>query len=106
LSAVAPGDIFAEIEQHPANWRGEGPRRPHPPCPPWFNPTEWASRLRISRCLADRVHGALGDSEYLPDMEEVEWRYLEGLLRTFAVFVEGQTHALPIGVEPLAEGPP
>jgi hypothetical protein len=103
---VAPRDIFAEIEQHAAYWRGEGPRPPDPPCPPGFDPAEWSSRLRISRCLADRVYGTLGDGEYLPDMDDEERRYLAGLMRAFAVFVEGQTQALSAEVEALVEGSP
>jgi hypothetical protein len=106
LSAVAPRDIFAAIEQHAAYLRGEGPRPPDPPCRPWFDPAEWTRRLRTSRCLADQVHGALGDREYLPDMDAKERRYLDGLLQAFTVFAESQTQALSAGVELLAEGPP
>jgi hypothetical protein len=52
------------------------------------------------------VHGTLGDGEYLPDVDEKERHYLDGLVQAFAVFVEGQTQSLSPGVEPLAEGPP
>jgi hypothetical protein len=39
-------------------------------------------------------------------MDDEERRYLDGLMRAFAVFVEGQTRALSAEVEPLAQGPP
>jgi hypothetical protein len=39
-------------------------------------------------------------------MDEEERRYVDGLLRAFAVSVEGQTQALSTGVESLGEGSP
>lgn len=72
-------DLFAEIEQGVAYLRGEGPRPPDPPCPPWIDPQRWASRMRQARCLEERIRGALPAGEYLADMDEEEKVYVDGL---------------------------
>lgn len=70
-----------------------------PPCPPWFNPAEWAARMRISRCSGDRVTGALRHDEYLPGMGEEERRYVDGLSQVFDEFL--RTHRGPPEEGPL-----
>jgi hypothetical protein len=81
-----------QIEQRLAYLRGEGPRPPDPPCPSWFAPHDWASRMRVSRCSEGRLAGVLQPGQYLPDMDEEECRYVDGLAAAFAVFLHSQAH--------------
>jgi hypothetical protein len=69
--------FWEQIDRQAAYLCGQGPRPPDPPCPSWFDPAEWASRMRIGRCLDYRWTGELGPGEYLPDMTEEERRYVD-----------------------------
>jgi hypothetical protein len=75
-----------QSEQHAAYLRGEASRPPDPPCPPWFDPAEWESRMRVGRCIDYRLTGGLGPAEYLPDMSEEERRELDGFTEALAAF--------------------
>jgi hypothetical protein len=68
-----------------------------PPCPRWFDPREWASRMRVSRCSEGRLSGALRPNEYLPDMTEGERRYVDEPAQAFAVFARACCHATGSG---------
>src|SRR5262249_14691154 len=81
--AVGP-DLFARIRQQAAYLAGEGPRPSDPLCSPWFDRAEWASRLRIGRCLDERFRGRLQPGEYLADMDAEERRYVDGVAGVFA----------------------
>jgi hypothetical protein len=91
-----PRDLFAEIEQGVAYLRGEGPRPPDPPCPAWFDPQQWASRLRQSSCLEERMRGALAADEYLPGMDEAERAYVDDL---FHLLTTGMTELIGMPAE-------
>jgi hypothetical protein len=77
-------DLFAEIEEHAAYLRGEGPRPPDPPCPLGFDPAAWRSRMSVCRCLDERTSGELGERQYVPDMTAEEKAYVESILDVFA----------------------
>jgi hypothetical protein len=86
-------DLFPAIKKGRAWLRGEGLRPPDPPCRHWFDPAEWASRMRISRCLDERMKCDLRNGGYLPDKYEEKRRYVDGLLHVFATFTVDQTDA-------------
>jgi hypothetical protein len=81
-------DPWEDTELRSAYLRGEGPRPPDPPCPRWFDPAEWASRMRIGRCIEYRCAGELRGDEYLPDMNLEEREYVDGLVGAFDEFVK------------------
>jgi hypothetical protein len=80
----------------PAAGEGEG----EPPCSPWIDPDEWASRLRISRCSKSRLEGTLGPDEYLPGMDKAEGRYVDDLARALAEFIASRQAPAEMGVGP------
>jgi hypothetical protein len=75
-----PPDVFARIEAHAAYLRGEGPRPPDPPCPPWIDPAAWASRMRIAHALDVLARGDLAGGEYPADLTADERQQVEGYL--------------------------
>jgi hypothetical protein len=70
-------DVFTRIRRFEAYFRGEGPRPEDPPCPPSYDPAEWASRMRIGRCLEYRMTGELPNDGYLPDMTAEERKHMD-----------------------------
>jgi hypothetical protein len=66
-----PPDV-AEMEAEAAYWRGEGPKPPDRPCPPWGDPAQWARNQRLSRYIHARLYGELAPGEYLPEMDDAE----------------------------------
>ena len=85
-TVVPPRDLSAEIEQGLAYLCGERPPPPNRPCPPWFDPAEWASRQRVGHCLVARASGELAADTYLPGRDAAERNYLDGLTEAVAVF--------------------
>jgi hypothetical protein len=92
--AARKGDALCDrSEQRAAYLRGEGPRPPDPPCPAWFDPAEWESRMRFGRCLDYRMTGKLGAGEYLPEMTEKERREIDGFTEALAAFARDLENA-------------
>jgi hypothetical protein len=52
--------------------------------PAGLKPDDWFFRLRVAHCGEAWLSGLLRPDEYLPDMEEGERRYADGLTRAFA----------------------
>ena len=77
-----PQALSATSEQRLAYRRGEGQRPPDPPCPNGINPADWASRLRVGRCIEDRATGTLPHGDYLPDLDNDERSYVDAVVDT------------------------
>lgn len=73
-----PWPAGAEEERIRAYFRGAGPR---PPCPPYVDPLQLDSHLRVESCLLQRVRGALHHGEYLANMTEAECREVDELVK-------------------------
>jgi hypothetical protein len=69
--------------------RGEGPGPPDPPCPPWLDAADWAGRLRVGRCITERLAGNLAADAYLPGMDAAERAYLDGLAGAVLMLAQG-----------------
>jgi hypothetical protein len=52
-------------------WQPPAPNVP-PPCPPWFEPEAWASRLRTGDCLLALAEGRIGPEDILPGCTAAE----------------------------------
>jgi hypothetical protein len=70
-------DLFARVEAHAAYLRGEGPRPPDPPCPPWIDPAAWASRMRMAHALDVPARGSLTPDEFPPGQKVGERQLAE-----------------------------
>jgi hypothetical protein len=80
--------LFDRIDALAAYYAGKGPRPPDPPCPPWIDPAEWASRLRIGRRFGRRVLGGPPETDCIRDMTDDERRAADGYAAALAL-VEG-----------------
>jgi hypothetical protein len=70
-----PEDVFERMERWKTYARGEGPKPAPQPCPPGFDPAEWASRQRIADYLASRNPP--------PGLTDEEKAYVDDLQRGF-----------------------
>jgi len=77
---------LARLEKQAALRRAQEPLADgdtDPPCPPWFDPQEWASRMRLSRLLMRQfTTGAEAQAEPKGTTDE-ERRCAEGLAGIF-----------------------
>lgn len=78
--------VAAAMEQRKTYLRGRGPCPPDPPCPPGNDPDDWESRMRVSRCFDARSMGEVSPGGYLPEMDEGQRAYMDGLTEVLAVF--------------------
>jgi hypothetical protein len=75
----AKGETLTErMAERQAYYRGETPRPPDPPCPPWIDSGQWDSRMRIGRQLDSWVRGERPVGDYLPEMTDAERLLADG----------------------------